>query len=239
MAKATYKRRGTTKRRRTLRAKISVPRFRKLTYNMQEKKYLDYKVTGLACNTSGMCQSLLYGTSILWGGGSTVAPDPAGLSQGTSASTRIGNKIYLHSITVTMNIFGTAAAAGAALGCAMRWGIYHNKECNGVQLTWAQIFNDAQAFANRSIPYKPKVTLLKDRVDSIVVTGTDSTGAVKTVGPNTLHKCAVYPKKVISYSSGTSTIADILKDDYGLYMICQASSTMNMNFAVQIIYSDL
>lgn len=191
----------------------------------------------MTCPTTGMAQSLLYGTSILWGGGSTIAPDPASIVQGTTANTRIGQKIYLRSINLCISI-APLAVAGTVGGCAMRYGIYHNKECNGSQITFGQIFNGTRPEVGRNLNYAAKVTVMKDLVAQAVVTGTDSTGAVKAVGPKQVLKLSVHPKKVINYSAATATIADILKDDYGMFMVCSDTSTMSMYIQCQIVYND-
>lgn len=232
MAK-TYKK----KARRTTRksVKLSVPRFRKVMINMQEKKFYDFNVISIPCG-AGMAQSLLYGTSALWGG--TASPTPHNIAQGTSANTRIGNKIFIHSIEVTMNLT-PQVNAGMTQGCLMRVGMYHNKECNGVQITFGQIFQDATLpFSCRNQAYRPKVTVLKDIQQNAVVTGVDSTGVVKAVGPNTISRFKIFPKKLINYSAATATIADILKDDYGVFMICNNTSVMAMSLTCQIVFSD-
>lgn len=238
MAK-TYKTRGAKRRKtsRTRVTRITAPRFRKFILNQQEKKFYEYTVSNMACPTVGMAQSLLYGTSILWGGGSTVAPDPAAIVQGTTANTRIGQKIYLQSINICLGILPTVSGAQPN-GCVMRYGIYHNKECNGVQVTYAQIFNGTGVTSLRNINYKAKVSVMKDLSQSAVTTGTDSTGATKAVGPTVLYKLSVHPKKIINYSAATATLADILKDDYGIFMACNQSSSMQMSLNVQLIYSD-
>lgn len=217
--------------------KLTVPRFRKFVMNQQEKKFYEYTLANMTCPTTGMAQSLLYGTGVLWGGGSTLTPDPASIIQGTTANTRIGQKIYLRTINIVIAVNPQVVGAVTS-GCVMRYGFYHNKECNGVQVTYAQLFNGTGLTACRNLNYSPKVTVLKDLQASAVVTGTDSTGVVKAVGPQQILKMSVHPKKLINYSSATATIADILKDDYGLFMACSVTGAMTMSFSVQLVYND-
>lgn len=186
---------------------------------MDEKKFFDVTPAGGAVPATWTWSSFLQG-----------------LNQGTSASGRIGNKIYVHQINFFAQISPLVTIAAAGSVC--RLVIYHNKEAAGaVPSATPSVFDSDKVIAARYIPTRPRYTIMKDQ--SMVHTPLTGTGgaAVLMAGKTTL-KMTVYPKKRVDYSSTGGGIADLFKDDYGLGMIADGANCCTIEWRAQVIYSD-
>lgn len=193
-------------------------RIKKVVNNMVEKKYYNTQLySATASTTSYQLKSCFIG-----------------LTQGNTASTRLGQKIRLHAIHFTIFVSGVAGASAAA-GSICRMILYHNKDTNGVQVTGAELFNTDDVLSSRAVPYMPKVSLLKDVVFSMY-SPTGVAGAGSTAP--TLFKWSIYPKKTICYSKDTAVIADILKDDYGFGFASDDAGCCTLTCNAQVIFSD-
>lgn len=159
-----------------------------------------------------------------------------GIVAGTGATNRIGNKIFLHSITFMITIY-PVAAAGMADGCMCRVVFYHNVECNGAIPTGTTMFNTDTVNSNRAVPYLPKIKILDDVVHQMVATATNG-ATVVAAGPIKIFKKVVYPKRVIDYVGNAGTIADILKHDYGYGFASEMAGGCNVDCNCQVIFSD-
>jgi hypothetical protein len=214
MAKRYYKRRRyTTKKKAT----VSIPRVRKLMNYVAERKYLDLTVAG-----ANVASTWSYHNPL------------ASIIQGTTASTRIGNRIFVHSISYTVTC---APLAGMnTTGCVARMVLFHDKECMGSTPNALDMWEANEFNTQRNSAKLPKFRILKDMTHTMVVTAYNA--GIAAAGPliGTIMVCR--PRKVIQYSANNNGIADILKDNYGMGHVASHAASCNVYMKVKVIFSD-
>lgn len=228
------KRRKTMGRKRSFRpkAKVAAARVRRVVLNMSEKKFFNQNVGVVGTE---------FPAAITWDFFSALATNASGggtgIKQGTGASDRLGNKIFLRAIhfTITMApLFG----AGMTNGCVCRVIVYHNKEAVGTLPSGITMFTLNNINSNRAVEYMPKLSVIRDFTHSMVTTAAVAASTPLSVGPMTIKKFSIYPNKLISFTSNTGAISDFLKDDYG-FGICATDATgCSVIVNMQTIFSD-
>lgn len=190
-------------------------------YSVMEKKFYDQAQASIAIPTTWALDSFL-----------------GQIINGTGPSNRTGNKIMLKSFEVFIQIL-PQVAAGMSNGTACRFIMWHNKETNGALLTAGTLFPVTNSItAVRNSASLPKVSVLRDEYHTMVVTGTDSTGAVKTVGPIKVIHWKVFPNKVIDYTGTGGGVADLLKHDYGIGYIATSATCCNIQYTLKMVFTD-
>lgn len=160
-----------------------------------------------------------------------------GISQGNNLSNRMGDKIRLRHIRITIYITGVVGTA-ASTGTTCRFIVYHNKRCAGA-LPPAGYMNTTGA-AILAVPdeiYKTKVTRLKDFYH--VMTPTVFGASVTAIGPPLVKEINIYPKTVVSYSSTSGKLPEIIDNDYGIGYVSDGTNCCTINVTAQVFYSDL
>lgn len=165
------------------------------------------------------------------------------IQQGTTANNRIGNKIFVKGVWITMLCQGgTTMLNGTASGTAgvnTRFIVYHNKEALGTQIAATTIFDQDSISSLRNNTKSSQVSLKKDFTRTVVVTGVKSTGESVATGPSIQEIFYIPINKRIDYSGNTGTIADILKDDYGYGMCCSAANLNSCAVTFKVLYTDM
>lgn len=155
--------------------------------------------------------------------------------QGTDSNTRIGDKIFLKQINIAFTMKPVATLPLSGSQC--RFILYHNKQCNGVQVAATTIFAaNGSIDSPRNIPKKHQVSLLRDQIHQMIVTA--STGATNATGPTRTMRFVIYPKKRIEYTGASGAIADILKDDYGYGFMCSDLLACEVDIHFQVLFTD-
>lgn len=190
---------------------------------MAEKKYKDFLLAANDINVgTWVFKSALVESNIL---------------QGVTASTRTGNKIYVHSIE--WFICCTPIVTMPTSGTQLRLFTYHNKDTNGVLATGVQVFNTDSIITLRNTDFKQKYVLSNEHMMSFVPTATNA-ATVSAVGPVQCVRIMQYVKKNIQFTATTANIADLLTDDYGLCYCAGNWSPVAINIAykAKILFSD-
>lgn len=182
--------------------------------NLNEKKFFDF--------TSGTIVG-----AATWKMSSEVGK----IVQGTTASNRLGNKIYIHSIEWLVKCFCNIGSMPTG-GTNSRFIIWHDKEAVGTDPAALQIFTVDNMQSLRATPYLAKISVLRDMLCSQVLTTTT------TAGPEMLHTFKIFPKKVINYIGNTAAVADLLKDNYGLGYSCNLGGATSIIYTTKIVFSD-
>lgn len=217
-----YKRRYT-RRRKYAKGAVSRKRVaaiaKRVVTRMAEDKYL---------NTT-----IATGASTSWQFGTFLA-----CSQGTTASTRLGETIRLKRIEVFLRV--TPVTTMAVTGTQCRVILYHNKQAAGALPSAAMIFDaNGTINATRNTDQVRRITVVRDIVHTMVVTAkTDGVASNWSVGPIGVFKWVIYPKKKIQYTSNAGTISDLLLDDYGLGFLSDGNSCCNVDARVKVIFCD-
>jgi len=196
-------------------------RVRKVVQSLAEKKFFDITT-----------QSITFLNT--W---TTIDNFICQITQGTTASNRIGNKIFVHSIEVSLVV--TPQVAMSVAGCFCRIAFVHNKETNYVATDPLSIFNLNVVTSLRNTPNNAKYTMLRDFQHVMVPTGTDSTGVVKTVGPALFTTFKIFPKKRIDFVANTGLVADLMKDNWSLLYCADSSTGCTGTYRVKVIFSDM
>lgn len=159
------------------------------------------------------------------------------LSQGTTASNRIGDKVFLDSIDFS---FIMKPEVGMSLEGAMcRVVLYHNKEAVGAVPASAAIFTDNNVQSQLVFANRPRFSILRDQTHSMIVTSTDpASGNVISVGPTKKFVMKVFPKKKICFNANNGSVLDLLKDDYGVAVICNELSACSLAYTATMVFRD-
>ena len=131
--------------------------------------------------TKCFTQTLLNGTSSTnsWEFKSALA----GLTQGTSTTTRVGARIALVAIEYFVKIAPAVASVGGE-GSMCRMVFYHNKAAAGAVPDVAQIFDTNNFYSGRNVNYATKFSLLDDITHQMVITSyNSSSGVAFSAGP--------------------------------------------------------
>lgn len=193
MAKKVYRRK--TKKARL--ARVTKPVVKRIMNNMLEKKS---KLTSLQVGANPD------GTWDFFSG-------LTGITQGTTASTRIGNRITVTSIRFTVMI--TLNAVSSPAGALCRCILYHNKEAVGAVPAVYGIFDQDNILANRNVAQLPRYSILRDYTHQLTPTAYDAANSNFAYGPPIKFVWTIYPRKVINFDGNSGTITDLFKDDYG------------------------
>lgn len=221
MAYTKKYKRSYARRKRSFAKKTTVARVRRVVYGMAEKKWFE-----------GASSNIMPAT---WGSVSFLN----GLNQGNGAQQRIGNKILVHKIIITINLRPNGAVNTSQNGSVCRVAVYHNKECKG-SLPGAspEIMDTDSIIANRYIPKLPQYTLLSDKTATMVVTSNNA-GAMFSAAGQTVYRICLYPKQRIDFTATGGGMADILKHDFGLHYIADTATCCNISWRSQVIFSDI
>jgi len=196
-------------------------RVKRVIQNLAEKKFYSLDVASAAMPVTWTFRSFL-----------------GSIQQGTTASTRIGNKIRVHRITWSF-LLTPSAVAGVADGCTGRIVVIHNKETNATVPTGSgDVFEGNQVYAQRFVPLMSRVSILKDVQHSMVTTGVNA-GTPASAGPQACFAITIYPNKVIEYQNNTASVVALFKDDYQLGMTCTDASTCFCEYSIQVVFTDV
>lgn len=217
-----------SKRRKTTRAtKVSLPRVKRILQNALERKFVNN--TELVTNPAGGYASYVPAT---W----TFISALAGLAQGSGASNRVGNRIFLRCIRFTIECSPLADTAKTGAYCRMV--IYHNKEAVGALPTATAVFSINEVQSARNLTLTKRYRILKDVTHHMVVTGNNATTVIAS-GPVQLMTLVCYPKKQIDFQSNAATISDLFKDDFGIAFCANYASNCQLKIQTQIEFSDV
>ena len=204
----------TIRRRRTPR--VTKQLVRRTIFSMAEKKYFDGSI--------GFPGPTLPGYT--W----TYTSFIAGITQGTAANNRIGDKIIVHAIHMTLQIHPVNIPVG---GTVCRYAVVHNKQANGALAAGNQgVFDTDGILANRYVPLLHRYSVLHDATHTMV----KNSGGM---GPPVVRQISVYPKKRVEFSSNVGTVSDLATDDYG-WFICadDEAGCCQYYLRYKVIFSD-
>lgn len=198
---------------------MTIPKVKRVVMNMSEKKFvnaslwtrsLPYQVT-----TSWVAFSFLLGSvSSAINSGSNI--QTAGIPQGTTSATRIGNKIRITSIKYRFLIMPTGGMDTTG-GNICRVAIYDNKQTNGTLVSPLDAYQSNTTTSLRNPNGLQKVTIKRDVSMAMVPTSATSSGPIHVLAG------ALYPNRVIQYTGTAATIADLLGHDYGFMIVADVS----------------
>lgn len=204
-------RRATRRSKRGLKASI-----KRVVMSMEEKKYFDLDA--------------FYQVGNSW----NFTPLLAGIIQGTAATNRLGDKIFVHAIHITIRIDPGAPGVGTQ-GTVCRYGVAHNKQANNTGMTGLNgVFDANNVVANRFVPLMHRYSVLHDAVHTMVQT----TGTA--VGPPLVRQISIYPKKRIEFTSNAGTVSDLASDDYNFFSISDdPAGCCAMTVRSKVVFSDV
>lgn len=191
---------------------------------MNEKKFYDSTLSAQTMNTAWQNIDFLHGIT-----------QPAIGTGTTTANTRVGNKIIVHSIEFIITCYATAAISGAGATC--RFALVHNKETNGAVITAADVWQGNGYDSLRATATQPKYSVLRDEYHSMLGTANNA-GTMVAFGPTKLMRWKVYPRKQIDFISSTGAIADVLKDNYTLMHVANNATGCQFNLHLKVVFSD-
>ena len=163
--------------------------------------------------TKCFTQTLLNGTSSTnsWEFKSALA----GLTQGTSTTTRVGARIALVAIEYFVKIAPAVASVGGE-GSMCRMVFYHNKAAAGAVPDVAQIFDTNNFYSGRNVNYATKFSLLDDITHQMVITSyNSSSGVAFSRRSRAVQNHPGDPSNCGTVWRNAGTISDLPLDDFG------------------------
>lgn len=134
-----------------------------------------------------------------------------GMQLGTTASTRVGQNITIRSVECRVI---NRVTAGTGVDQTHRFGLYVDKQCNGVALTGVDLLNAATIYGLRNLNNRSRFKCLLDKF--IVLNATGEPGAEKYWHLYLKFKRPI----VVQYNGGNAgTIADINSNSMYIYLI--------------------
>jgi len=200
---------------------ISRSRIRNVVMSLEEKKFFN--------------AALFAGTdsTVAWQFASAIA----GLQQGTSATTRLGNSIHIHAIHFMIHV-DTIPSGVTVNGSFCRMLLYHNREAVGAVPTGANLFDADNGQALRNVTLMPRFKVLRDAVHNMSILAVDSAGTRVAAGPPMMVLWSIYPKKRVDFQSNAGTISDVFKDDYGIGFSGSQASCCNFTVNSKLVFTD-
>lgn len=221
----SYPKRRKTYSKKTVR--VSRPLVRRIVNNMAEKKFQDTSF-GSAGAPVAITSSWVFVSAV------------GGITQGTTASTRLGNKIRIKSIEWIFQIAPTVGAPKNGTMCRLI--IYRNNEAVGIDITATTLFvsgtaNSITAMRNQTL--LPRATILRDKMMTMLATSSNAADATATtIGPKTVVRFKIFPNKVLDFQSNAGTISDLFKYDYGFGIIADGNSCCSYYATQQVVWTD-
>lgn len=200
---------------------------KQVVLNMEEKKFFLVDWAQIAVAQACTIGSFVAGDA---GAGGT------GVIQGNTVSQRIGNKIKLHRIDVSVRITPVVSTFPQD-GSVCRFFTWHNKQANGALPTAAQLFDADNFSCLRNENFVHRLSIGNDFTHSMVLT-TENAGAQFSAGPEFLQLFSIYPKQSIEYSTTSGLISAIAKNDYGFGIFADGANCCVANLRSKIIYTD-
>lgn len=170
--------------------------------------------------------------------------------QGVTRRQRIGAKIYLQSVELTVKLAGITANT-ATNGSTCRFIIYHKLDCEGTITVIGDIFNNTTDegvnitsitpgyAAQKTLEFYPKrATVIYDKMHSMYATTSDSAGLPTAVGPKWDCIINIPIMKQINFVGNAGTIADIRGHSWGLAFAADDTNCCNVTVDVRFRYKD-
>lgn len=223
--KRVYRKKKVTRRKKATR--VAAPLVRRVVMNMAEKKYFEADIMTFASPVPAT-----------WAFASALA----GIQQGTAATNRIGNKIFVHTIRFLIGMRTPATVAATTVSEQCRCVIYHNKEAVGTLPVGVNgVFTHNGISSNRFQPLVNRYSLLRDGIHTFSPLVYNSTTNQVALGPPIQYVWTINPRKRIDFQSNSGTISDLYKDDYGVGCVTSGTGgvgTCEMLVRVQVVFSD-
>lgn len=132
-----------------------------------------------------------------------------GLAPGTSASTRVGNKVMMRSIQLNVT---ARVIAGTGVDQVVRWGVVLDRQANGAAPTYVGIMSTNNVWGFRNLENRKRFKLLIDKQHLLNATAEPGSG----------RHYKIYMKFrrpiIVEFNNGVAgTIADIISNSLYLY----------------------
>lgn len=160
----------------------------------------------------------------------------AGIVQGTTASTRLGNAIRLKRIDFAIYVEPNGTGMGIT-GSVCKLMLWHNKQASGAVLSPTTLYNADNINALLNWSQHNRCTELKVQYCNMwtqTISGSASTSANGTMRFN----WSIFPKTRIDFVANNGNNADILSDDYGFGFVSDVLSCCKVTCNVQVIFTD-
>jgi len=210
--------------------------------NLPEKKWVDYGYSGIELGAGAGANefkfSLLNGILI----GTTA-----------DANSRIGNKIRVRGIYLSIHVYGQADMGLHGANC--RFEVIHNKEGNVALTTQAVVHSTTAVATTRNSLYLDKIKVLFDRIHTLsALSGTAGSSAL--VGPSGCFNVYIPINKDIHYQASATTagvtsiggvnianvslnVGNLLKDDLHLMFYADQATCCTFDFVAKVIFQDM
>lgn len=169
-----------------------------------------------------------------------------GIAQGSANSQRIGTKIFLETIELSIEIKPGAVAAQQN-GTCCRFIVWHQIRSNGADPVATDIF-DKGTFAAPVVPdykrmksldfYPRRVRIIYDKLHTMVATTNSTTNTVQAAAPMWMGIVKIKVNKWINYGGVTNTPADILNHNYGLGICSDGAACCTVKCNARLRYRD-
>jgi hypothetical protein len=212
------------------RAKNTIGRMvREYVTAIDEKKFRVVPMFNSGTNTAVGATWLFVPILCDWNATPTLGD---GIVQGTSANTRIGNRVKLQGIDIIVRITSIPANVGTA-GSFCRMAVIHDKRSNGSGLpTGSNVFTTDNYLGVPNPVQEERYTVSQDSVHQMMLT-TSTTG-----GPEGLFKIHIPHKSIIEYNGTNGRLGDIVGSNYFLGFVSDDADCCLIQAQATVHYTD-
>jgi hypothetical protein len=199
--------------------------------NCVEKKYHDVVLASQASATAGTLFGLVGGDD-----GGATQPDTGDIKQGSAATERIGEKIYVYDLDINLQF----NAGDNLTGNWMRIIIFVDKQSNGTIPATTELLESAVPYSLRNLENTKRFHVLQDKYFNVTNTGAGGSTAVYVGGAKQMrihHSFGANGLKV-QYSTGADGDAQDIKDNNVWMLILGSGTGVTTSFHSRIRYSD-
>lgn len=161
----------------------------------------------------------------------------AGLTQGTSTSTRVGSRIQIVALEYFVKIAPATANMGGE-GSMCRMIFYHNKAAGAATPSVSEYFDSNTFSSGRNINYVKKYTTLEDITHQMVITATPGTAATFAAGPAFFRIVRIPLRTFVEYAGNAGTISDLPVHDFGIGYAADDTNCCLVNVTSKVWFKD-
>lgn len=171
-----------------------------------------------------------------------VSPSLNLIPQGTSASQRVGNKVTLRNINITLSSFAPISATLGQGDDVLRVILFVDHQCNGTAALPTDILETADYDSFRNMAKAERFTVLKDKL--VTFSGLAGSASNSAQNPK-MTKLSWKGERVLHFSPSAAgaaiTVAGVRSDNIGLLLISEqgaAAATCSTGFNARIKFTD-
>lgn len=160
------------------------------------------------------------------------------IKQGTNASERIGNKIKVLGMWLTIIAKPHVVNMPAGGGSICKIIVVHDKDSRGSLPTASNIFNSDNIYSLRNRLFMNRYSIVKEFTHTMVGLTTDGIG-IHTASGFSTYKVWIKINKVLDFQSNVGDVGDLWADNWYVGICASVADCCQVNVVSQIVFQDM